>query len=519
MTHVLMVTAENGALPGGKVGGIGDVVRDVPPALAQRDCRVSVITPAYGVFHQLPGAKQLASLAVRFAGGTHAVGLYELTGVGQKRVSHYALDHPLFSSCGAGRIYCDDPPGRPFETDASKFALFASAVAEAIVQGAFAGLDILHLHDWHAAMLLILRQYDPACGALRKLRCVYSIHNLAIQGIRPFAGSPSSLHSWYPDLVYERKRVADPTWSDCVNPVAAAIRLADAVHTVSPSYAAEILQPSDSTSGIHGGERLESDLQAAQAEHRLFGILNGCEYPQPEAGEIRDWPALLQHMRSLLPLWISRGSSVASVHFLAQRALDRLDAARPPMLVTSVGRITGQKLGLMRQTTPAGKPGLWAALEVLGDQGLFVMVGSGDAEYEQFLCETMARHDNFIFMRGFSDDLAEALYRLGDLFFMPSSFEPCGISQMLAMRAGQPCLVHAVGGLRDTVKDKRTGFSFTAKTPQARAQAMVRTLQRALKLFLGEPERWQKMREAAAAARFSWADSVDAYLRLLYGKE
>ena len=291
------------------------------------------------------------------------------------------------------------------------------------------------------------------------------------------------------------------------------------MHTVSPSYAAEILQPSDSTSGIHGGERLESDLQAAQAEHRLFGILNGCEYPQPEAGEIRDWPALLQHMRSLLPLWISRGSSVASVHFLAQRALDRLDAARPPMLVTSVGRITGQKLGLMRQTTPAGKPGLWAALEVLGDQGLFVMVGSGDAEYEEFLCETMARHDNFIFLRGFSDDLADALYRLGDLFFMPSSFEPCGISQMLAMRAGQPCLVHAVGGLRDTVKDKRTGFSFTGKTPQARAQAMVRTLQRALKLFLGEPERWQKMREAAAAARFSWADSIDAYLRLLYGKE
>jgi starch synthase len=517
MTHILMVAAENGALPGGKVGGIGDVVRDIPTALAARDCRVSVITPAYGAFGKLPGAERLGSLGVRFAGRRFSLELFELQGVSSDdRVRHFVLDHPLFSSCGAGRIYCDDPPGRPFETDASKFALFCSAVAEVVKQGLFDDLDILHLHDWHAAFVLMLQHYDPDYAALRALRSVYTIHNLAIQGIRPFAGAESSLQSWYPDLIYDRTRLVDPNWRDCVNPMAAAIRLADAVHTVSPRYAVEILQPGDAANNIHGGEGLDADLRAAHADKRLFGILNGCEYPQPPAGAIADWPALLGHMRDLLPLWISRTTTLTSTHYLAAQALARFGDERPPMLLTSVGRITAQKLGLLRQPTSGGKPALHAALETLADQGLLIMIGSGDPGYEQFLDESMARHANFIFLRGFSDELAQALYRLGDLFFMPSSFEPCGISQMLAMRAGQPCLVHAVGGLRDTVKHLRTGFSFTGKNPVARADALVKTLQRAVKLFQDDPAKWQKLRAAAAAQRFSWADSIDAYLRKLY---
>jgi starch synthase len=517
MVHILMVAAENGALPGGKVGGIGDVVRDIPRALAQRGCRVSIITPAYGVFTQLPGATRLARLRVGFGDNMQAVELYELKGVSSDPgVRHYALDHPLFSSCGAGRIYCDDPPGRPFETDASKFALFCIAVAEAIKQGVFEDLEVLHLHDWHAAFLLILQRYDPEYATLNTLRCVYSIHNLAIQGIRPFAQQGSSLQSWYPDLVYDRTRLVDPTWPDCVNPVAAAIRLADVVHTVSPSYAEEILLPGDAANEVHGGEGLDADLRVASEEKRLFGILNGCEYPQPPAGPIDDWPALLEHMRALVPLWISRSATVASTHYLARQTLARLGDERPPMLLTSVGRITEQKLGLTRQVTSDGKPALHAVLQALGGQGLLIVIGSGDPEYEQFLTETMASHANFLFLRGFSEDLAEALYRLGDLFFMPSGFEPCGISQMLALRAGQPCLVHAVGGLRDTVQDKRTGFAFSAETPVARADALVATLQRALTLFLGDAAKWRKMRKAAAAARFSWADSVDAYLKQLY---
>jgi starch synthase len=520
MAHILMVAAENGALPGGKVGGIGDVVREIPPALAKRDCQVSVITPAYGVFASLDCAIRVAKLEVSFAGEPQTLELFELNDFSDTRkVRHYVIDHPLFSSCGAGRIYCDDPPGRPFESDASKFALFSLAVAEAVTEDLFTDLDVLHLHDWHAAFVLILRHYDPAYAALKKLRSVYSIHNLAIQGIRPFANQQSSLESWYPDLIYDRKQLIDPTWPDCVNPMAAAIRLADAVHTVSPNYAREILLPGDIANGVHGGEGLDEDLRAANGEQRLFGILNGCEYPQPASGPLRDWSTLMPFMRAIVPLWISRSTTVASAHFIAHQALAKLSDERPKMLLTSVGRITDQKIGLMRERTSGGVPALHAALSLLGNDGMMIMVGSGDPDYEQFLCETMLRHDNFIFLRGYSDELAAALYLQGDLFFMPSSFEPCGISQMLAMRAGQPCLVHKVGGLGDTVKDRLTGFSFSGTDPASRADALIKTLQRALALYLNYASTWKKMRKAAAAERFSWADSIDAYLRQLYSRK
>ncbi|MDH3389851.1 MAG: glycosyltransferase, partial [Gammaproteobacteria bacterium] len=193
-----------------------------------------------------------------------------------------------------------------------------------------------------------------------------------------------------------------------------------------------------------------------------------------------------------------------------------LSDERPHMLLTSVGRITDQKIGLMRQPTTSGRPALHLALEALADQGMLLMVGTGDPGCEQFLSETMATHGNFIFLRGYSDELGEAFYRQGDLFFMPSSFEPCGISQMLALRAGQPCLVHNVGGLRDTVKDNRTGYVFGGNNQTEQADALVAAVQRAINQFNKKSSKWQNMRKAAAASRFDWAHSIDAYLKHLY---
>ena len=517
MTHILMVAAENGALPGGKVGGIGDVLRDVPAALAKSGCAVSVVTPAYGVFGKLRGARRVNTLTVRFGGTPQALELFRLPGAGSgNKVRQYAIEHPLFSYCGTGRIYCDDGPGRAFETDASKFALFCLAVAEAIAGGQFGGVDILHLHDWHAAFLLILRRYDPRYEALSKIRCVYSIHNLEVQGIRPFEKHISALEAWYPDLKYDRKQLADPRWSDCVNPTASAIRLADAVHTVSPTYAEEILRRGDSGKGIHGGEGLHRELRAASKEKRLFGILNGCVYARKKAVAAGNWASLKELMRVLLMRWSSRTDTLASAHFIALESLSKLPPVRPAMLVTSVGRVTAQKVQLMRTPSSGGKLALHAALDALGEAGVMLMVGSGDHEYERFLAETMVDHANFIYLKGYSEELAETFYRQGDLFFMPSSFEPCGISQMLALRAGQPCLVHRVGGLRDTVEDGRTGFAFEGSTLTRQADALVAALQRALTLYRDQPGKWQAMCEAAAKIRFTWADSIDAYKKKLY---
>jgi starch synthase len=518
MTHILIIAAENGSLPGGKVGGIGDVVRDMPVALAKRGCSVTVLTPSYGSFTGLPEAKKVRSLKTSFGASQHSFELYELPAQATvDGVRHLVIDHPLFSTCGIGQIYCDDLPERPFATDATKFALFCASAAESIVKKAFGKIDVIHLHDWHAAFLLILRRYAPAFRALRKIHCAYSIHNLAIQGIRPFANDESSLETWFPDLVYKTKPLADPRWPDCINPMALAIRMADTVHTVSPSYAEEILSPSDITGkGFHGGEGLEGDLVRARAEGRLFGILNGCEYPDKNKPTISSWKSLLTAMPLQLLLMAGENVNLNSAHFIAQTRLRQLKSKRPDILLTSVGRITAQKIGLLRQATSTGRPALEKMLETLGESGLLVMVGSGDKNDELFLTRTAARFSNFIFLCGYSDELADALYHLGDLFVMPSSFEPCGISQMLALRAGQPCLVHHVGGLRDTVKDNKTGIAFTGKNPTDQADQLVTALQRALKLFRGNPDKWRRMRKAAATERFEWTDSIDAYLQHLY---
>lgn len=515
--HVVMVAAENDALPGFKVGGIGDVLRDLPPALAALGCEVTVVNPAYGLRDELPSARQIATLEVAFRGTAHPVALYEAKPDGAAPgVRNIVLDHTAFSVCGRGKVYCDDPPDQPFATDASKFALFTAAVAEALEQKVFGAVDVVHLHDWHAALLLVLRRYERRYRSLQHLRCVYTLHNLSLQGVRPLRGDPSALESWFPDLRYVTAEVADPRWPDCINLMAVGIRLADAVHTVSPSYAAEILLPSAvATNAYHGGEGLEADLTVAHADGRLHGFLNGCEYPEA-APALPAWPELLELMRTENLRWAAAQPELGSAHFIAHTRLAELSAKRPADLLTSVGRITAQKVRLLQTTTSNGQSALAGILEVLGDDGLFVILGNGDPEFEQFLAATSAQHRNLVFLRGYSATLSQALYGAGDLFVMPSSYEPCGISQMLAMRSGQPCLVHLVGGLRDTVAPGVNGFGFTADTLSDQADALVATAVAALTLRRTHPRRWKKLCEGAARARFPWRDAAAACLLQLY---
>ncbi len=523
MSHalkILMVASENDALPGAKVGGIGDVVRDVPPGLARHGCEVCVVIPAYGALANLPGEQRLGVVEVGFGGVSQHVEFYEVPGRRpHPGVRHVVVDHPQFAACGRGRVYCADPPATPFATDATKFALFCQAVAEALVRGLFGHLDVLHLHDWHAALLLVLRRFHPAFRSLQAMPTVFSIHNLALQGVRPLHGHASSLGTWYPGLSYNHALVADPRWPDCINPMAAGIRLADRVHTVSPSYAEEILQSSAVESrGYYGGEGLEGDLRAARREERLFGILNGCEYPEEPGPAAPSWVELLSLLKTETLRWIAQHEHVPTAHFLALQRLERLlDRERPGLVLTSVGRITDQKVRLLRQPGPDGRPALHGILDALGERGVCLFLGSGDPAYERFIAETGGRFENLVFLNGYSEAVSAALYAAGDLFLMPSSFEPCGISQMLAMRAGQPCLVHHVGGLRDTVRDGVDGFAFTGTNLTEQAGNLVTALRAALDLREHEPKRWKSIGAAAAAARFSWDDSVKDYLKQLYG--
>lgn len=479
---------------------------------------VDVVLPSHGYLHQLPESHWQQRYQFEFAGKPHNVGLFLLQ---QKtsgdNISMWVIDHEGLAPCGVGNVYCSDADNRPFATDASKYALFAMAVATAIEKSYLPRPSVLHLHDWHSAFILMLRQFMPM-PILQAVPTVYSIHNLAIQGIRPFQGDESSLENWFPELDYQPLDIADPVYVDCVNPMRAGINLADKVHTVSPSYASEIQLPSQVDKGFYGGERLERDLQNVAKQGKLFGILNGCEYADKSVSDRRiDIDALMVLFKQTVLHWTADSEYVYSAHNIAMTRLSEWQTkSKQGCLVTSIGRLTQQKASLFQQEVAPGLSCLDAMLQELAEADVFVMLGSGDKQIEQFMTQVSARHSQFFFLKGYSDMVANALYENGDLFVMPSSFEPCGISQMLAMRAGQPCLVHGVGGLKDTVQHLKNGFVFNGDDPQQQSKDCLKKFQLALNKKNQKPEQFNKIALAAKNARFSWESSAKEYLEFLY---
>ncbi len=506
--RVWLVAAENGALRGGKVGGIADVIRDLPLALVDSGWQVSVIIPAYDRFNQLAETEYITGIKVGFGGNTHIAELSRLQGP-SLQIEYLFIEHPIISSVGAGVIYYDDGPDKPFETDATRFAFFSAAVAACVEQAAVPP-DVLHLHDWHTGLVPALRDFEPSFEQLRSVRTVYTIHNLAIQGIRPLRDHASSLQSWFPHLAYKYEQLADPRYSDCVNPMAAAIRLADKLNTVSPAYAAEILQSNDPQLGFSGGEGLEADLRVAARQGRLTGILNGCPYPAP-GGRRPGWSRLLDTIATEQQLFEGNAP--------ARQTLKTLSRRRPATVLVSIGRISGQKTTLFLEPTDTHDSALEAILESQGKKIVFIMLGSGDGALEKRLINIAESHSNFLYLRGYSEPLPNLLYRAGDLFLMPSSFEPCGISQMLAMRSGQPCVVHAVGGLKDTVTNGVDGFAFGGKNPREQAQNFAANVNRALSMRESDREQWNSICKNAAARRFDWRSATDRYISELYEVE
>lgn len=537
--HILMAASENDALPGGKVGGVGDVVRDAPQALAalpEFDGSVSVVVPSYGFLHET-AYRSLGSYSFAFGGGEETVELFAVRGFapGTRSLQEQAeaeasgvrqlvIHHPRFESIdahGRKRIYVDDPPKEPFASDAARFALFSAAVVAGLTQQKFGTVDRLHLHDWHLGAALMLREFDQRYAALKSLRTVFTIHNLALQGVRPLDGYESSLMSWFPDSDIPFPAVRDPEWTHCINPMASAIRLADAVHVVSPGYSEEVCLPSlparcDEHCTFFGGEGLEGDLQAAREQGRLFGILNGCEYTAdrqlaPRTQE--SWLNLLNVLIAELQSWQDRNP--APVHEVGlQRLAQWRDAPRPNVVMTSVTRVVDQKVRLMKHSGDDSP--LSRILSQTAGQSVFILAGSGDPDYEEFLATLSRRHNNFVFVNGYSHAGADALYDAGDLFLMPSAFEPCGISQMLAMRSGQPCVVHAIGGLKDTVQDGETGFRFSGSSPQELGDGFVDATLRAVTLKSEQPWEYAAIQQRAFDQTFNWSDSVRDYISQLY---
>ena len=452
-------------------------------------------------------------MATEFRGEAIEAEILSLTTSGG--VLNLVIEHPMIHGHQPGQIYVDDHSSEPFATDASRFAAFCALAAAWLVKAREStGVDVVHLHDWHAACFLVLREFDPACQSLKDLRAVYTIHNLALQGVRPLRQHPSSLFEWFPDLVVDA-RVVDPRWRDCINLMRCGITLSDGVNTVSPSYAAEVQRPNDPVSGFHGGEGLEADLKSRAESGSLLGILNGCDAQQASRQRPGTLPGLLRMSHGTILRQMARARHVDSGLVIALERQRGLARRRQQTVVTSVGRLTGQKAGLLLEPVD-GEPLLHRMLGAMDKRGVMVMLGSGDAAIEAFMIETAARFENFLFIPGFDEDLADAIYRSGQVFLMPSSFEPCGISQMLAMRSGQPCLVHHVGGLIDTVTDGVNGWAFAGATPADQAKDALRTFEHAFGMAAENSSAYRELRREAARRRFPWADAAAGYLGL-YG--
>jgi len=512
LQQVVLIAAENGALPGRKATPVGELIRDLAPALTKLQSAVTIITPSYGTLHTHNKSSQQATFNVPFADGEETIDLHRIdlpANATNGNIRHWVLDSPTLAQT-------DDSP----EAQATRFALFGAAVANVLTHDPSQMPNTVHLHGWQSASVLLLRHLDPRYKALKNVHCVYSLHNLEEQACRPITDHESSVATWFPSIAWDADELTTPGNPEEYNPVAMAVRTADTVHAPSPNYAAEIQQPANPERAFYGGRGLESVFNAAAAEERLVGVTNGCYYPtaldkQP-AGSITNWSSFLDAAESVLMCAAAEQDILRSSHFVASNRIQALRQRQPSRLLTTVCELTPQTAGLLLQDGTLGHTALEGMLSALGNDGLYILLGAGDAEMENTMTRFMAKHPNFLFINCNSRTLAEALYAHGDLYVVPSSDEPCGQGHMFAMRAGQPCLVHAVGGLVDTVQHGKNGFCFAGDTLIEQSDKLVIGTRALLQMHRQQQQEWRQIKATAVRIRFSWPDTARKYLNQLY---
>ena len=471
---ILFVAAEGA--PFSKTGGLGDVIGALPKSLVKAGHEVAVILPYYDMVEAKFGdqIEDVLQFEVYVGWRRQFCGIKKTVLNG---VTFYFIDNQYYFF--RGHVYGD------FD-DGERFAFFQLAALEAMERIGFIP-DVLHAHDYHTAMIpFLLKEKYRWIQAYQNIKTVLTIHNLEFQG----QFSEGMLWDLF-RVGFERYADGTVRWNDCLNWMKAGILYADRVSTVSPSYAYEIMT-TEFGCGLDQILRMESG--------KVSGIVNGIDTDlyNPETDPLLDY-----HFNK------SDLSRKAQNKAKLQEKVGLPVRPDVPM-IGIVSRLTRQK-------------GFDVVVEglhrMLQEDVQIVLLGTGDPGFEQaFAWFGQVFPDKLSANITFDVKLAQEIYAASNIFLMPSRFEPCGLSQMMAMRYGTLPLVHEVGGLRDTVQPFNpiegtgTGFSFDNLTSYWLNWA----LQTALDVYYNHPDVWKKLQVQAMECDFSWDTACQSYLDLYH---
>lgn len=462
-----------------KTGGLGDVAGSLPAALVRAGAEVIVMVPKYATIKDEYKAQMehFSDFYVSLGWRNEYCGLEKLEHDG---VTYMFIDNE--------RYYARDYPYGFFD-DGERFAFFSKAITESL-QHLPAGFecDILHCNDWQTALApVFLREFYQGLPLYDRVKTVFSIHNVAFQG--QFSDTVME------DILGVAHIPAAASQLRCdacsINYMLGALHYADAITTVSPTYAGEIQTP-------EFGEGLDGVLR--ERSYALQGILNGIDVAGFD-------PATDKRIAANYTIDDRSGKAVCKAKLQEELGLEVRDD-RPLMVM--VTRLTRQK----------GMDLVMYALDRILSGGVQVAVlGTGDRDYEDGLRYFQDKYPGTMAARiEFDPALSQRMYAAADMFLMPSKFEPCGLSQIIAMRYGTLPIVRETGGLKDTVipynefTGEGTGFSFSNFNGDEMGDAVFR----AARLFWDNRDAWNQLVTQAMSQDFSWTRSADKYLDLYF---
>lgn len=462
-----------------KTGGLGDVAGSLPAALVRAGAEVIVMVPKYATIKDEYKAQMehFADFYVSLGWRNEYCGLEKLEHDG---VTYMFVDNE--------RYFARDYPYGFFD-DGERFAFFSKAITESLQHlPADFECDILHCNDWQTALApVFLREFYQGLPLYDRVKTVFSIHNVAFQG--QFSDTVME------DILGVAHIPAAATQLRCdacsINYMLGALHYADAITTVSPTYASEIQTP-------EFGEGLDGVLR--ERSYALQGILNGIDVAAFD-------PATDKRIAANYTVDDRSGKAVCKAKLQEELGLEVRDD-RPLMVM--VTRLTRQK----------GMDLVMYALDRILSGGVQVAVlGTGDRDYEDGLRYFQDKYPGTMAARiEFDPALSQRMYAAADMFLMPSKFEPCGLSQIIAMRYGTLPIVRETGGLKDTVipynefTGEGTGFSFTNFNGDEMGDAVFR----AARLFWDNRDAWNQLVTQAMSQDFSWTRSADKYLDLYF---